>query len=102
MDYQSLLWCAVIYVMVFGGDLKFFKTDGLLDTHTRQKIWAVVIKLMNDFDFSRVKDRLRVDTPKVDTSKIDPKKSKQTRRARIKRGDELKQLSEEQDGGDLE
>ncbi|TFY99271.1 hypothetical protein EZ313_22170 [Ramlibacter henchirensis] len=97
MDSQSLLWCAVIYVMLFGGDLKFFKTDGLLDTHTRQKIWDVVIKIVKDFDFSRVQKRLRVDIPRVDTSKIDPPKPKRIRKAKIKRENEPAQLPQEDD-----
>lgn len=79
---QEILWAAVVYVMVFGGDLKFFKADGILDTHTRQKIWAYVLRLLDAHDFKKLKANLKVDVPRADTEplQVEAQKKKRTRR----------------------
>jgi hypothetical protein len=71
LDGSSLISAAMIYVMVFGGDLKFFKADGLIDTHTRQKVWALVLKLLESHDFKKIQKDLKVDVPRIDTSAIE-------------------------------
>lgn len=85
VDSGTMLWCAVIYVMVFGVDLKFFKADGVTDKQTRYEAWNVVIKLAEKFHFQRVQNKLQVDTPRAETEAIDPpKKPSRTAKATVK------------------
>lgn len=85
LDSSSLIAAAIIYVMLFGGDLKFFKADGLIDTHTRQKFWALVLKLLESHDFKKIQKDLKVDVPRIDTSAIEvpAQKEKRARRKSI-------------------
>jgi hypothetical protein len=61
LDSTGILWAAVIYVMLFGGDLKFFKADGIIDTQTRQKAWDLVLKLRQTHDVDKVQQLLKVE-----------------------------------------
>jgi hypothetical protein len=82
LDSTGILWAAVIYVMLFGGDLKFFKADGIIDTHTRQKIWDLVLKLRKTHDVEKIQKKLKVEVPKLETENIEvpAQKAKRTRR----------------------
>lgn len=82
LDSTGILWAAVIYVMLFGGDLKFFKADGIIDTHTRQKVWDLVLKLRKTHDVEKVQKKLKVEVPKLETESIEvpEQKAKRTRR----------------------
>jgi hypothetical protein len=71
-DGGALIWTAAIYLMVFGGDIKIFKTDGVIDIKTRQKIWDRVLKLMDVHKFPKVKQKLRIDVPRVETEVLKP------------------------------
>jgi hypothetical protein len=85
MDSSTMLWCVVLYVMVFGGDLKFFKADGVIDKQTRQKAWNIVLKLVEKHHFNKVKNRLQVDVPRAETKAIDPpKKRSRTSKGTVK------------------
>ena len=68
--------------MLFGGDLKFFKADGIIDTHTRQKIWDLVLKLRKTHDVEKIQKKLKVEVPKLETENIEvpAQKAKRTRR----------------------
>lgn len=83
LDSTGILWAAVIYVMLFGGDLKFFKADGIIDTHTRQKVWDLVLKLRKTHDIEKVQQKLKVEVPKLETEKIEvpAQTAKRTRRS---------------------
>lgn len=76
----EMVWAIVIYLMLFGGDVKFFKTDGLIDTHTRQKLWAIVIKLMDKFQFQEVKSKLKLDVPRAKTEALEEKSKPRTKK----------------------
>lgn len=82
LDPSALLWAAAIYVMLFGGDLKFFKADGLIDIHTRQKIWGLILKLKKTHDIEKVTKQLKVEVPKLETEalQIPEQKAKRTRK----------------------
>lgn len=82
LDPGGILWAAVIYVMLFGGDLKFFKADGIIDTHTRQKVWNHVLRLRKTHDVEKVQRALKVEVPKLGTEKIEvpAQRAKRTRR----------------------
>jgi hypothetical protein len=71
MDGGQLVWAATMYVMLFGGDLKFFKADGLIDTHTRQKLWDRVLRLSDTHDFKKLKAILKVDVPRIETTPLE-------------------------------
>jgi hypothetical protein len=75
----TLLWVAVIYIMLFGGDIKIFKTDGLIDTKTRQKIWDKVFKLVEIHNFPRVKKDLKLEVPELETEPLKPVRRRTTR-----------------------
>lgn len=81
MDSTTMLWCTVIYVMLFGGDVKFFKADGLMDKQTRQKAWNLVLKLIEKYDFQNVKKKLKVDVPRVETKALDAPRKRQKKAA---------------------
>lgn len=74
LDFSGLIWATVIYTMLFGGDVKFFKADGLIDKQTRQKVWVRVLKLMETHNFKKVQAKLKVDVPRVDTTALKPKR----------------------------
>ena len=81
LDKSSLVWAAMIYVMVFGGDLKFFKADGLIDIHTRQKLWDRVLLLRETHDFNKLKTSLKVDVPRIETKPLEvPEQTKRKAR----------------------
>jgi hypothetical protein len=82
LEPTSLIYAAVIYVMLFGGDLKFFKADGLIDTHTRQKIWDRILKLKKTHDVEKITKQLKVEVPKLDTEplQVPAQKEKRTRK----------------------
>ena len=71
LDAPQLVTAVVIYIMLFGGDLKFFKTDGILDIQTRRKMWDRVMKLKKSHDFDHVKEKLKVEIPNYDTTAIE-------------------------------
>lgn len=71
MDQTQMVWAVVIYIMVFGGELTFFKTDGLIDTQTRQKIWERALRLSESHDFEKLKSNLRVDFPRIETTPLE-------------------------------
>lgn len=83
LDSTGIVWAAIIYVMLFGGDLKFFKADGIIDTHTRQKVWDLVLTLRKTHDVEKVHQKLKVEVPKLETDKIEvsAQKVKRTRRS---------------------
>lgn len=85
LDPTGILWAAVIYVMLFGGDLKFFKTDGIIDTHTRQKVWDLVLKLQTTHNVEKVQKKLKVEVPKLETDNIEvpAQKVKRARRSAV-------------------
>lgn len=78
-DGGALLWACAIYIMLFGGDIKILKTDGLIDIKTRQKIWDRVIKLMDTHNFPRLKGKLKIDVPRADTKALEPSKPRKPR-----------------------
>lgn len=71
----SLLWMTAIYIMLFGGDIKIFKTDGIIDTKTRQKIYDRALKLIDKHYFKKVKEDLKLEVPSNDTSALKAPKS---------------------------
>lgn len=71
LDSSTMASAAVIYVMLFGGDVKFFKADGLLDIKTRQKLWGRVLKLIETHDVAALKDQLKADIPRADTKQLE-------------------------------
>lgn len=70
----EMVWAIVLYLMVFGGDVKFFKTDGLIDTHTRQKLWELAVKLMEKYHFKETKSTLKLDVPRAKTDALETKR----------------------------
>lgn len=70
MDSTTMVWCVVIYIMLFGGDVKFFKADGLIDKQMRQKALTLAMKLFEKYKFSEVRKKLEVDIPRVDTKAL--------------------------------
>jgi len=88
----EMIGIAMVYVMLFGGDLKFFKADGLIDIHTRQKLWDMVLKLKETHKVSKLKDDLKVDVPKIDTAPLDkpkkPRKAKTGPKLIVEKSDE--------------
>ena len=84
-DTMVMAWAALIYVMLFGGKIVFFKSDGLIDIHTRQKLWERVLRLKEVHDVDKIKKKLKVEVPKLDTEKLEvpAQKAKRTRRKSV-------------------
>lgn len=71
MGTQRMAWTALIYVMLFGGDMIVIKTDGLITKEMREKAWSLVLEMKDKHDFPTITNELRLDIPRIDTRPLD-------------------------------
>lgn len=76
MGTKAMAWTALIYVMLFGGDMKLIKADGVITKEMREKAWELVLEMSKRHDFDRVRDELRLQLPRVDTRALDDRDEK--------------------------
>ncbi|WP_415886597.1 hypothetical protein ACMXYO_01100 [Neptuniibacter sp. QD37_6] len=66
---KSMLYLVLGYSMLFGNQTLGF--DGLVDLETRQKLWDIVIKRMDDKDINQVINSLQLTAPDVKTNRLE-------------------------------
>lgn len=74
MTPTQMVVAAMIYVMLFGGDMTVLKTDGLIDKELRHQIFNMVTDVINDHRFNQLREDLKLETPQLDTAPLDGKK----------------------------
>jgi hypothetical protein len=66
---QEIIYAILAYTGLFGNKLTGF--DGIIDLHTRQKLWSLLISRMEKSNMGNVIETLKLSLPSVDTSKLE-------------------------------
>ena len=73
MSPKEMAIAAMLYCMLFGGDMTLVKTDGIIDKELRHKIFNLATELAKTHNFPKLERDLKVDIPKLDTKPLDGK-----------------------------
>jgi hypothetical protein len=71
MTPKQMAVCAMLYVMLFGGDMTVLKTDGIIDKELRHQIFEIAKDLVLTHEFKKLEQDLKLEIPKLDTRPID-------------------------------
>ncbi len=71
MTPRQMAVCAMLYVMLFGGDMTVLKTDGIIDKELRHQIFEIAKELILTHEFKKLEQDLKLEIPRLDTRPID-------------------------------